>query len=466
MSSDAESNPRRQKAEVMFKYGNDAVLKNNYAYAIDMYQNCCKLVPEELKYRMALRGVERRTFGNDPSKVGRLVGAKNQPIRLRAKAAMASKNWSQAILTCEEAFVHNPWDVAAAQIAAEAATNLHIPAVAMWFIESVFAQAGDDDGFLRQAAHVFEVNESWQNAINCWERIKKNKPHDEAARSKINSLSANATITKSGLKQSIHRAESQKEDEGPSQAELEAEELKRNALTPEQRWQKEIEADPSDVRAYIDWADSLRSRGNLVDAEKVLARGVKANPKEPTLLHAHAEVQMARLKHAISVYTQKVKENARDVEAKAKLQQLSDMLRDYELKEFRRRVALHPDDAELRVQLGTKLQQVGQHNDAIAEFQQARNDPRMKVQALMALAVSFEANGVMKLAERSLLDALKAADPEETATLNALHYRLGRIYETLGETKKAEDHYNEVANNDYTYEDVAQRLMELAKGEG
>src|SRR5262249_23461033 len=150
-------------------------LKNNYAYAIDMYQNCCKLVPEELKYRMALRGVERRTFGNDPSKVGRLVGAKNQPIRLRAKAAMASKNWSQAILTCEEAFVHNPWDVAAAQIAAEAATNLHIPAVAMWFIESVFAQAGDDDGFLRQAAHVFEVNESWQNAINCWERIKKNK---------------------------------------------------------------------------------------------------------------------------------------------------------------------------------------------------------------------------------------------------------------------------------------------------
>src|SRR5262249_52320310 len=138
----------------------------------------------------------------------------------------------------------------------------------------------------------------------------------------------------------------------------------------------------------------------------------------------------------------------------------------YELKEFRRRVALHPDDAELRVQLGTKLQQAGQHNDAIAEFQQARNDPRMKVQALMALAVSFEANGVMKLAERSLLDALKAADPEETATLNALHYRLGRIYETLGETKKAEDHYNEVANNDYTYEDVAQRLMELAKGEG
>ncbi len=464
MPTDADNNPRRQKADVMFRTGNDAATKGNDAYAIDMYQNACKLVPDELAYRNALRGVERRKFANDPSKVGRLVGAKNQPIRLRAKAAMASKNYSQALLICEEAFVHNPWDVAASQIAAEAAVNLSIPAVAMWFIESVFAQAGDDDGFLRQAAGVYELNEAWAKAINCWERIKKNKPHDEDARSKINALSANATITKSGLKQSIARSDAPVE-QGPSQAEMEAEELKRNALTPEQRWAKQIEEDPADVRAYVEWADALKSRGRLDESEKVLAKGVKANPGEPTLMQAHADVQMARLRRAIEVWSQKVKESPKDVEAKAKLQQLNDMFRDYELKEFRRRVALHADDPDLRFQLGLRLQQGGQHNEAIAEFQQARNDPRMKVQALMALAVSFEANNVMKLAERSLLDALKSADTDDTATLNALHYRLGRIYESQGNITEAEKHYNEVANNDYTYEDVAQRLQELAKAE-
>lgn len=465
MPTDADNNPRRQKADVMFKTGTDAAMKNNDEYAIDMYQNACKLVPDELTYRNALRGVERRRFANDPGKVGRLVGAKNQPIRLRAKAAMASKNYAQALLICEEAFVHNPWDVAAASIAAEAAENLNIPNLAMWFVESVYPQAGDDDGFLRHAAHVFELNEAWQKAILCWERIRKIKPHDEAARQKINALSANATITKSGLKQSIAKADAPPVDEGPTQAELEAEELKKNALTPDQRWAKEIEEDPSEVRAYVDWASSLRARGRLDEAEKVLAKGIKANPNDATLIEAHADVQMARLRRAIDVYTQKVKEVPRDVDSKAKLQQLTDMLRDYELKEFRRRVGLHPDDADLRLQLGTRLQQAGQHNEAIAEFQQARNDPRMKVQALMALAVSFEANGVMKLAERSLLDALKAADPEDASLMNALHYRLGRIYETQGETKKAEDHYNEVANNDYTYEDVAQRLQDLAKGD-
>ena len=47
------------------------------------------------------------------------------------------------------------------------------------------------------------------------------------------------------------------------------------------------------------------------------------------------------------------------------------------------------------------------------------------------------------------------------ANLNALHYRLGRVAEAQGNTEAAEEHYNEVAANDYTYLDVAQRLRNL-----
>ena len=77
----SDSNPRKQKAQMFFKYGNDAALKNNFDYAIQMYKEACKLVPEHLPYRQALRGIERRKFGNDPAKVGRFVGAKLQTAR-------------------------------------------------------------------------------------------------------------------------------------------------------------------------------------------------------------------------------------------------------------------------------------------------------------------------------------------------------------------------------------------------
>ncbi|MFO0956286.1 MAG: tetratricopeptide repeat protein [Isosphaeraceae bacterium] len=467
MADAYEENPRRQKAKVFFERANDAAMKDNFDYAVQMYQDSCKLAPEEVQYRQALRGVERRRFDNEPSNVGRLVGARNQPIRLRAKADLARKNYAQALQTCEEAFVHNPWDVQASLIAAEAAEQLNLPILAMFLIESVFPQGGDDLNFLRHAARVYEANGAWNKAIHCWEKVRKIAPSDEGARGKINQLAANATINKSGLNKtgsgSTRTISPEEEEEIKARAAAKAEELKRTALTPDQRWEKEIEEDPTSIRPYLDWADSLRGRNRLDEAEKLLARGLKANPGDAALMLAHADTQIARLRRAIDAWSLKARDNPRDIEAQAKLKQLQEMLRDYELKEYRRRVQLSPEDAELRLELGQRLANAGQHDQAIAEFQVARNEPRLKVQALMQLASSFEANGVIKLAERSLQEALKAADEAEAATVNALHYRLGKIAEAQGDLKKAEDHFNEVAANDYTYLDVAQRLRALAQ---
>src|SRR5262249_22552378 len=120
MSSGSDFN----KAQTFFQYGNDAALKQNFEYAIEMYQRACKLAPDKQLFRAALRGIERKKFGNDPSKVGRLVGAKNQPIRLRARAARSKGNWTGVLEICEEAFVNNPWDISAVRESAEACEQL------------------------------------------------------------------------------------------------------------------------------------------------------------------------------------------------------------------------------------------------------------------------------------------------------------------------------------------------------
>src|SRR4051812_26249709 len=69
MSSPSEQNADRAKA--LFGYGNDAAQKGNDVYAAQMYKEACKLAPDNLVYRQSLRGVQRRKFGNDPSKVSR-----------------------------------------------------------------------------------------------------------------------------------------------------------------------------------------------------------------------------------------------------------------------------------------------------------------------------------------------------------------------------------------------------------
>src|SRR5262245_33413577 len=107
MSSESES-PESQKAKIMFQTGNDALKKGNLDYAIAMYRQATKLVPDNMVYRQSLRGGERKKFGNDPKKVGMLTGVKNQPLLMQAKSARSKGKHPEALEHCEDAFANNP----------------------------------------------------------------------------------------------------------------------------------------------------------------------------------------------------------------------------------------------------------------------------------------------------------------------------------------------------------------------
>lgn len=457
MSMASDSNPREQKAKAFFQYGNDAAMKNNYRYAIQMYQDACKLVPENLMYRQALRGIERRQFDNEPTKVGRMAGARVQPIRLRVRAEKAKGNWGRVLELTEEAFFHNPWDVHAARDAAEAAEQLGHKELARFSLESVHAQAGEEVEFLRALAHVYEINEEWQRAINCWERVCKLAPADEHAKRQINALLASATIARAGLSEALGKTAAPEPDV------RELSELKARAVSPEERLYRQIAEQPNRVGLYLQLADIYKVHNRLVEAEKILARGMKANPNENLLKSAHAEVQISRLRRAVDAWSKRLKEHPGDLDAQTKLEQLREKLVFFELSEYQRRAAQSPDDLNLRYQLGLRLAGVGRSDEAIAEFQQARSAPELRANALLQLGLCFEIKGLAKLAERNFQEALKATDPDDQTMINTLNYRLGRVFEAQGDLAKAEEHYNDVAANDFGFLDVARRLSSLSQ---
>jgi tetratricopeptide (TPR) repeat protein len=463
MSTGSESSPRQQRAQLYFQTGNDAALKSNFDYAIQMYRDASNLVPEHLQYRQALRGIERRKFSNDPSKVGWTVGPRVQPLKIKIKTAKAKKDWKHVIDLCEDVFVHNPWDVGASSDLAEAAEHLELKTLARWSMESVQPQAGKDVEFWRQMAHVYEINEDWQKAIHCWEKVKELAPNDENARRKMNALSANATIQRSGLNEALSRPVAGAS--GPEKSNSELDELKKDGgLGPEERWEKQIQEDPQRIGAYLDYADHFKAQNRLDEAQKVLSRGRDANPSDDVLLSAYAEVQISRLNRAIESWTKRAKTHPDDAEAQARLAQLREKLDAYEISEFKRRIEAQPADMHLRLQFGTRLARSAHWDAAIAELQQAKSNTATRVQALYQLGLAFEAKNLAKLAERSYQDALKSLDDDDHALFNELHYLLGRLAESQGNMKSAEEHYNEVAANDFGYRDVADRLSNLNPG--
>ena len=119
-----------ERARAFFERTADAAKTDNPDYAIKMFQDACKLSPGNLSYRQSLRSVQRKKFGNDPKKVGRMAGVRVQGIRLRIKTAKAKHHWAHVLDVCEEAFTINPWDLDASKDAAEAAEHLKYPASA------------------------------------------------------------------------------------------------------------------------------------------------------------------------------------------------------------------------------------------------------------------------------------------------------------------------------------------------
>ena len=172
-------------------------------------------------------------------------------------------------------------------------------------------------------------------------------------------------------------------------------------LSPEDRLLKEIQDHPEHVGPYLELAEIYKSRSLLEDAEKVLARGLKLHSEDESLLQNYAEIQIARLKHAIEILTKRSHEKPQDEATKAKLSQYTTMLMNYELKEHSRLAKLHPEDLAIQLQFGKSLARAGKHQEAIASLQIARNHPTQRVDALHQLGLSFEAIGNLKLAERN-----------------------------------------------------------------
>jgi tetratricopeptide (TPR) repeat protein len=239
--------------------------------------------------------------------------------------------------------------------------------------------------------------------------------------------------------------------------------MKHEQLSPEQRMIKEILADAKAIHAYLDLADIYRRRSDFDRAEKVLAKGLKANPDDVGLQSVYEDTQISRLKRAIESQSQRVLQHPEDTGNKAKLDQLTEMYNKYEVEAFRRRAKLHGDEPNVHLQLGLILARTGDHDGAIAAFQQARTSslPSLKLQALYHSGLSFEANSAFKLAERNYREALKLLEPDDKEMFLALHYQMGCTSEALGNNEDAEEHLNEVAAIDYSYRDVAQRLKRL-----
>jgi tetratricopeptide (TPR) repeat protein len=400
--SDEEQKKRRIAIDC-YKKGNEALGKQNFDYAVEMFGKSVLLVPDNLLYRQVLRGAEQKMYGNNGS------GARMAFVRLtgsrgKTKKAKLQKNWRELDHAAEEGLRVNPWDATFNAEVGEAAVHLGYQEVAVFAYEKAVEADQNNKEYLRALATAYEKRSRFIDARNMWERLLKLDPLDSEARTKITDMLTKDTIRGGGYEEAEKLKEVVKEGYEES---VRGDAADPNAIaapgeSPEDDLKHAIRKDPSNAGHYLKLAELLRKEKRFEESVEIYQKALEVTGGDPNVRERREDVQLDLGRRNRDLAKQEAAKRPDDA---ALQQQAADITRELILQEievFSARVDRYPQDLRLKAELGQRFFQTGKYQQAIPLFQQAAKDNRLEAAVSLNLAKCFLKEKKNALAEHQL----------------------------------------------------------------
>jgi tetratricopeptide (TPR) repeat protein len=158
-----------------------------------------------------------------------------------------------------------------------------------------------------------------------------------------------------------------------------------------------------------------------------------------------------------------LEEKPGDAALKAAVEQVEKQLNDTRREHYRLCVLNYPTDLRAKYEYANCLLQNKQYDEAIPLFQDASRDPRHKISASGRIGLCFYLKGWYADAIDVFNQAIEAYELTDDNIAKDLRYNLGRAFEAKGDTEQALDIYRKIAQLDFGYKDVRQRVDTLRK---
>jgi tetratricopeptide (TPR) repeat protein len=146
---------------------------------------------------------------------------------------------------------------------------------------------------------------------------------------------------------------------------------------------------------------------------------------------------------------------------KARTAELSAELASFELEHYCLCAENYPTDLQVKYEYGVRLVESKRYDDAIPLFQEAQRDPRRKISAMDKIGLCFFMKGWYADAIDVFNRAIDSYEIKDDNVAKELQYNLGRAYEEQNEDEKALEIYRKIAQLDFAYKDVSQRVDKL-----
>lgn len=455
---------QRSVAAKCWRTGNEAVPKENWDYAIQMYATSVKLVPDNVMYRQSLRGTEYKKYGDNKTGASmtgmKLMGPKGTIQKCRMR-----KDWKGVAEAAEAGLQINPWDGQLNADLGDACKELGYKDVAVFaYVCSINTEPGNIE-VNRSLAGILEEKGEYDHAVKCWERILKVDKNSGEARTKITSLAARTVMDRGGYEgaestRNVLLNKKVAEQVGKGQADG-------PGMSVEADLQRLIRKEPANKDHYLKLADYYKREGQLEQAEEQLKQALQISGGDVNIRELVEDVQIALMAKAHTITKELLKQKPDDAELKQRAVDMATELLKREIEMLATRVERYPQDMRLKYELGCRYMKVAKWSLAIPLFQQSRGDPRVKAESLINLGKSFNYDKKPALAIRQFEAAMPEVKFEEKPEVfKDLYYSAGRLYQELKNAKAAEECYQKVLEVDYSYRDTVTRLDGLQSTDG
>lgn len=448
------------KAWAFFEKAAEAAERKSFDYAIGLYLEGLRLVPDAVEMghlplcELALR--RKSSGGKGPSMVERAT-------RLTGKTPL------ERLLNAEYLFAKDPDQMQYAEAMLRPAIEGGCYKTAGWIANLLFQKNNASDN---PSVHTYLILKNayaaigeYEKAVAACKKAMKMKPDDAKLAEDLKYLSAEATVhrgkydTASDFKESVLSMDRQ-EKLAAKEGVVKTEDQRLVAVKAARETLLKYPNLPQNIHNLAQALAALEGDRPENEAMELLETAYQ-NTKDFGFKQRSGLIRIKQLRRKVRLTRADLEANPADDRFRAGLSELSAQLNAAELEHYRLCVENYPTDLRVKYDYGICLLRNERYDEAIPLFQDVRNDPYRRVAALDKIGVCFYKKGWYADAIDVFTQAISSYEIENDDIAKELRYNLARTYEDSGETAKALEVYRKIAQIDFAYKDVSQRVDKL-----
>ncbi len=454
----------RLKAKIFFDRGKTVADTGNYEYAVEMFLQGLAIDPDLVEAHQTLREISLKRKAS---------GGKSLGMFEAMKLKRPTKDDKQNLLAAEKLLGYEPGNTDYMQTILQNAHRAGFYDTVTW-IGPILQRANADSkkpDFSKFIVlkDIYKTLKMWKEATEACAYAVRMRELDMDLQTELKNLGAQRTMDEGGyragksFRDSVRDAKGQRRLMDQDRDILDQDVQGRLIADAE----TEFAAEPDEPGKLMKLVDAL-VKTELADRENRAIELLSAyyeKTKQFRFRYRLGQIKMIQLQRMERSLRALVNKNPTDPEAKKDYLQFRQEKAEEELKEYKLWSENYPTDRGLRFQVAVRHFELKQFTEAIPIFQEARNDPKWRIDAGVYLGRAFLEAGF----DDEAVDTLKAVADEYQLKgddrSKIIHYWLGRAMEQKGDTASALKEFSRVTQWDFNYLDVQARVKKLRSTE-